>query len=150
MFKHGYLVPEGVDLLVDSHLFSVVTFSCLQFNVEEFLFGLVQLLILVSDGLVESDYLCLYKLFLIVYFSDLHVPLLDLLLVKAQIDLDLAQLLVQQRKSLLPFLHFLLKITVLVPKTIELCVKFQVGFLAFIQDELELFLPSLDAIVFII
>lgn len=60
MFKHGYLVPEGVDLLVDSHLFSVVSFSCLQFDVEEFLFGLVQLLILLSDGLVESDYLCLY------------------------------------------------------------------------------------------
>lgn len=60
MFEHGYLVPEGVNLLVDSHLFGVVTLSSLQFDGEEFLFGLVQLLILLSDCLVESDYLCLY------------------------------------------------------------------------------------------
>lgn len=90
MLEDGDLVPEGVDLLVNPHLFSVVALSCLQANGEELLLGLVQLLVLLSDGLVEPGYLCLYEFFLVVYFNNLHIPLLDLLLVEAQVDLDLA------------------------------------------------------------
>lgn len=60
MLKDGDLVLEGVNLLIDPHLFRIVTLSCFQANRKELLFCLVKLLILLSNSFVESDYLCLY------------------------------------------------------------------------------------------
>ena len=149
MLKQRNLTLKTINLLIYSHLLFIILFSYLQLQSKCLLFGSVYLRVFIRDDLIKSCDFSTQELAFVAVPGYLWIAFIDFLLVVYEISLEFAQLLCYSREGLLPFLHFLLQLTVFAFKRGQICCPLSYAFVLLINDYLSLLIISLEDIIFV-